>query len=62
MIPKEMINRLYLEYIEFPNVIYKKRVKDFDKLIELKMSFNPAIHTSIEFPRGVKKRVVNKFH
>ena len=43
MIPKEMRNRLYLEYIEFPNVIYKKRVKDFDKVIMLKMYDNPNV-------------------
>ena len=40
-VPNEIKDRIYLEYADFNNVIYKKKVEDFDKVIMLKMYDNP---------------------
>ena len=40
-VPKEIRDRIYLEYADFNNVTYKKKVEDFDKVIMLKMYDNP---------------------
>ena len=40
-VPNEIKDRIYLEYADFNNVTYKKKVEDFDKVIMLKMYDNP---------------------
>ena len=42
-VPNEIKDRIYLEYADFNNVIYKKKVEDFDKVIMLKMYDNPNV-------------------
>ena len=42
-VPKEIRDRIYLEYADFNNVTYKKKVEDFDKVIMLKMYDNPNV-------------------
>lgn len=42
-VPKEIKDRIYLEYADFNNVTYKKKVEDFDKVIMLKMYDNPNV-------------------
>ena len=42
-VPNEIKDRIYLEYADFNNVTYKKKVEDFDKVIMLKMYDNPNV-------------------
>ena len=44
-VPNEIKDRIYLEYADFNNVIYKKKVEDFDKVIMLKMYDNLNVKT-----------------